>query len=56
MNDKDAALTLHFMLPLKVPAKPKELALEVFDPSDFIDFQFDAKDPIRLVGLPPPAR
>ena len=49
---KDAALTLHFMLPLKVPAKPKELALEVFDPSYFIDFQFDAKDPIRLVGAP----
>ena len=49
---KDAALTLHFVLPLKVPAKPKELALEVFDPSYFIDFQFDAKDPIKLVGAP----
>ena len=49
---KDAALTLHFMLPLKAPAKPKELALEVFDPSYFIDFQFDAKDPIKLVGAP----
>ena len=32
---KDAALTLHFTLPLKAPAKPKELALEVFDPSLF---------------------
>ena len=51
-NAKDTVLTLHFMLPLKVPAKPKELALEVFDPSYFIDFQFDAKDPIRLVGAP----
>jgi len=49
---KDAALTLHFMLPLKVPAKPKELALEVFDPSYFIDFQFEARDPVRLVGAP----
>ena len=49
---KDAALTLHFLLPLKVPAKPKELALEVFDPSYFIDFQFDAKDPIKLVRAP----
>jgi ABC-type uncharacterized transport system substrate-binding protein len=49
---QDAALTLHFMLPLKVPAKPKELALEVFDPSYFIDFQFDDKDPIKLVGAP----
>ena len=49
---KDAALTLHFTLPLKAPAKPKELALEVFDPSYFIDFQLDDKNPIKLVGAP----
>jgi ABC-type uncharacterized transport system substrate-binding protein len=35
---KDAALTLHFTLPLKTPVKSKELAVEVFDPSFFIDF------------------
>src|ERR1700694_4955858 len=29
---KDAALTLHFPLPLKTPVKPKDLAVEVFDP------------------------
>ncbi len=49
---KDTALTLHFTLPLKTPVKPKELALEVFDPSYFIDFQLDDKDPIKLVGAP----
>jgi ABC-type uncharacterized transport system substrate-binding protein len=49
---KDAALTLHFTLPLKAPVKPKELALEVFDPSFFIDFQLDDKNPIKLVGAP----
>jgi ABC-type uncharacterized transport system substrate-binding protein len=49
---KDAALTLHFTLPLKTPVKPKELALEVFDPSFFIDFKLAEKDPIRLVGAP----
>ena len=49
---KDAALTLHFMLPLKTPAKPKALALEVFDPEFFIDFKFADKDPVRLVGAP----
>ena len=49
---KDAALTLHFTLPLKTPAKPKALALEVFDPAFFIDFKFADKDPIRLVGAP----
>ena len=32
--------------------KPKELALEVFDPSFFIDFKLADKDPIRLVGAP----
>ena len=49
---KDAALTLHFTLPLKAPVKPKALALEVFDPAYFIDFKFDDKDPIKLVGAP----
>jgi ABC-type uncharacterized transport system substrate-binding protein len=49
---KDAALTLHFTLPLKAPAKPKELVLEVFDPAFFIDFKLADKDPIRLVGAP----
>jgi ABC-type uncharacterized transport system substrate-binding protein len=49
---KDAALTLHFTLPLKAPVKPKQLALEVFDPSYFIDFQLDDKNPIKLVGAP----
>ena len=49
---KDAALTLHFTLPLKAPVKPKQLALEVFDPSFFIDFKLDEKNPVRLVGAP----
>src|SRR5438309_3531102 len=49
---RDAALTLHFTLPLKTPVKPRELALEVFDPSYFIDFQLDDKNPIKLVGAP----
>ena len=49
---KDAALTLHFTLPLKTPVKPKELVLEVFDPSFFIDFKLADKDPVKLVGAP----
>jgi ABC-type uncharacterized transport system substrate-binding protein len=49
---KDAVLTLHFTLPLKAPLKPKQLALEVFDPSFFIDFKLDEKNPVRLVGAP----
>src|ERR1700731_2907333 len=53
---KDAALTLHFTLPLKTPVKPKQLALEVFDPSFFIDFKLADEDPVRLVGAPADCR
>src|SRR5436190_11383163 len=49
---KDSALTLHFMLPLKAPAKPKQLALDIYDPSFFIDFKFEEKEPVKLVGAP----
>ena len=49
---KNDALTLHFMLPAKAPFKARQTALEVFDPAFFIDFKFDEKDPIKLVGAP----
>ena len=49
---RDAALTLHFTLPLKTPVKPRELSVEVFDPSFFIDFGFAKKDPVTLIGAP----
>jgi ABC-type uncharacterized transport system substrate-binding protein len=49
---KDTALTLYFTLPLKTPVKPKQLVLEVFDPSFFIDFTLADKAPIKLVGAP----
>ena len=49
---KDSALTLHFTLPFKAPVKTPTLALEVFDPSYFIDFQLNEKDPVTLVGAP----
>jgi ABC-type uncharacterized transport system substrate-binding protein len=45
-------LVLHFTLPLKTPAKPRVLALEVFDPTFFVDFQLAKQDPVRLVGAP----
>jgi ABC-type uncharacterized transport system substrate-binding protein len=46
-------LTLYFTLPLKHPVKPKQLSLEVYDPTFFIDFQLAEKDPVKLVGAPP---
>jgi ABC-type uncharacterized transport system substrate-binding protein len=52
LDYKNEALTLHFTLLLKTPVKPKQLVLEVFDPSYFIDFQLAEKNPITLVGAP----
>ncbi|WP_316185210.1 DUF1007 family protein [Bradyrhizobium sp. SZCCHNRI1003] len=48
----DTKLILHFTLPLKAPVKPKQLSVEVFDPSYFIDFQMADKDPVRMVSAP----
>jgi ABC-type uncharacterized transport system substrate-binding protein len=56
LEHRDGLLTLHFTLPLKTPAKPRELALDVFDPSFFVDFKFADKDPVRLVGAPAACR
>ncbi len=53
MEYRHSRLTLHFTLPLKEPVKPKELVLEVFDPTSFADFKFDGDDAVRLVGAPP---
>jgi ABC-type uncharacterized transport system substrate-binding protein len=50
LDYKDGSLTLHFTLPLKTPLKSRELVLEVFDPSFFIDFKLADNDPIKLVG------
>jgi ABC-type uncharacterized transport system substrate-binding protein len=52
LEHKDGALTLHFFLPLQSPIKSKELALEIFDPSFFVDFALAKQDPIKLVGAP----
>jgi ABC-type uncharacterized transport system substrate-binding protein len=52
LEHKDAALVLHFTLPFKTPFKTKALALEVYDPSFFVDFSLQKNDPIRLVGAP----
>ena len=52
LDYKDTVLTLHFTLPLKNPVKPKQLVLEVFDRSFFIDFKMAKDNPIKLVGAP----
>jgi ABC-type uncharacterized transport system substrate-binding protein len=52
LEQKDGALVLHFTLPFKTPFKTRQLALEVFDPTFFVDFSLKKQDPIRLVGAP----
>jgi ABC-type uncharacterized transport system substrate-binding protein len=52
LDYKDTLLTLHFTLPLKNPVKPRQLVLEVFDRSFFIDFQMAKDSPVKLVGAP----
>ena len=49
---RDGALVLHFTLPLKTPIKVRQLALEIYDPSYFVDFSLQKKDPIRLLDAP----
>ena len=46
----DSILTLHFTLPFKKPIKAKELMVEIYDPTIFVDFAFAKKSPVKLVG------
>jgi len=46
----DQVLTLNFTLPFKTPVKAKELKLEIYDPTIFVDFSWAKDDPVRLVG------
>ena len=46
----DSVLTLNFTLPFKTPVKAKELKLEIYDPTIFVDFSFAKDKPVQLVG------
>jgi ABC-type uncharacterized transport system substrate-binding protein len=49
---KEAVLTLHFLLPFKKPVRAKSLNLEVYDPTYFVDFEFNQKSPVALADAP----
>jgi ABC-type uncharacterized transport system substrate-binding protein len=49
---KNAALTLHFTLPLKAAASAKAMQIEVYDPTIFVDFEFAKDKPVALSGAP----
>lgn len=48
----DQVLTLNFTLPFKKPVKAKELKIEIYDPTIFVDFSFEKTNPAKLVGAP----
>jgi ABC-type uncharacterized transport system substrate-binding protein len=49
----DHLVEFHVTLPLKTPTPlAKFLTLRVADPEFFIDFEFDDKDPVKLVSAP----
>jgi ABC-type uncharacterized transport system substrate-binding protein len=56
LDYKDAVLTLNFTLPLKQPVKAKDLKVEIYDPTYFVDFELDKKTPVVLVGAPAQCR
>jgi ABC-type uncharacterized transport system substrate-binding protein len=53
LDYKDQVLTLNFTVPLKTPVKAKELSIDIYDPTIFVDFSFDKKNPAHLINPPP---
>jgi ABC-type uncharacterized transport system substrate-binding protein len=49
---QDGVLALHFTLPLKPPVRARTLALEIYDPTWFVDFEITVPEPLTLVGAP----
>jgi ABC-type uncharacterized transport system substrate-binding protein len=52
LSYENSVLTLHFTLPFEKPVKAKELKIDIYDPTIFVDFEFPKKDPVQLVGAP----
>jgi ABC-type uncharacterized transport system substrate-binding protein len=52
LDYKDEILTLNFTLPFQQPVKAKDLKVEIYDPTYFIDFELAKYAPAKLVGAP----
>jgi ABC-type uncharacterized transport system substrate-binding protein len=52
LDYKDTILTLNFTLSFKQPVKAKDLRIEIYDPTYFVDFELAKKDPVHLVDAP----
>lgn len=52
LDYKDAVLTLHFTLPFQQPVKAKDLLIEIYDPTIYVDFEFAKENPVAAAGIP----
>ncbi len=52
LDYNDSILTLHFTLPIKTPVKAKELKIEIYDATIFVDFEWAKDNPVKLAGAP----
>jgi ABC-type uncharacterized transport system substrate-binding protein len=52
LDYKEGILTLNFILPLKQPVKAKQLNVEIYDPSIFVDFAFAKDNAVKFVNKP----
>ncbi len=53
LDFNDSILTLNFTLPLKTPLKAKEVKVEVYDPTIFVDFEWAKDSPVHFAGSSP---
>jgi ABC-type uncharacterized transport system substrate-binding protein len=53
LDFKDSILTLNFTLPLKTPLKAKEVKVEIYDPTIFVDFEWAKDSPVHFAGSSP---
>ncbi len=51
-DPKRTVLTLHFTLSFKAPVKARQLNVDIYDATYFVDFAFAEKDPVTLAGAP----
>lgn len=51
----DKKLEMHFHLPLKAPADPRQgqFVLKIYDPDFFVDLEYEKDDPFEVLGSPP---
>ena len=52
LDFNDSILTLNFTLPFKTPVKAKELKIEVYDPTIFVDFEWAKTNPVKVDNVP----